>query len=294
MKNLKTTYYFIIALFFLNFMSCCSSKNSLNKKNESVYIENDSSVAAESATPILVDGKKVEKKHGSDESIITEEKEVSDRAVIQEGATANHNNNRNYHTNSFNITRDSVQTPTSSSPENENNNNEDELGTIAYNIPDTMKVGVEYLVRLRISKKMSNSLTFGLGGGNNNNLTVRNIRVGNTMEVKLVETNSSEENFKINSLSSGVQSVEDDSSYTTWEWSVRPVKSGLHKLKMIVVIKGEGFTKDIPVYEDDIYIQSSTRFFVSQFVIKNWQWLAGSIIIPLIVFFWKRKDKKED
>jgi hypothetical protein len=141
---------------------------------------------------------------------------------------------------------------------------------------------------------MSNSLTFGLGGGNNNNLTVRNIRVGNTMEVKLVETNSSEENFKINSLSSGVQSVEDDSSYTTWEWSVRPVKSGLHKLKMIVVIKGEGFTKDIPVYEDDIYIQSSTRFFVSQFVSKNWQWLAGSIIIPLIVFFWKRKDKKED
>ena len=169
----------------------------------------------------------------------------------------------------------------------------DGLGVIAYNVPDTMQIGREYIVKLRISKKYSKSLTIGLVD-NSGDLVVSDIRVGNTMEVKLIETNSSVGSFSITSLSSGIQSIENDSSYTTWEWSVRPVKGGLHKLKMVVVIKGENFTKDIPVYEDEIYIQNSYIFVINNFVSKNWQWLCGSIIIPLIVFLWKRREEKKD
>jgi hypothetical protein len=239
MKKIKTISFFIIAIIFLNFISCCSLKNYLKNKNELVNIENDTNLAVESVPPILVDSKKIEKVHDYNEEGLSDAKEVSCRAVEENhnNIITSYGNHRNYHTNSFSIIRDSTQTYTSSNTEN--NNKDNQLGAIAYNIPDTMKVGIEYLIRLRISKKMSNNIIVGLEG--ENNLTVRNIRVANTMEVKIIETNSSEENFKINPLSSGIQSIEDDSSYTTWEWSVRPVKSGLRELPTHSKADGMGF-----------------------------------------------------
>ena len=172
-------------------------------------------------------------------------------------------------------------------------NTTSEFGVIVYRIPDTMKIDSEYIVSLRISRKRSIGILVGLvnGGGN---LVERDIRVGDNMEVKLEETNASEGNFKITDLSSGVQSIENDSSYTTWEWSVRPIKGGFHRLKVLVVIKEKGLTKDIPVYEENIYIKSSAGFVVMDFIKENWQYLLGTIIIPFLGFIWKRRrDKKE-
>ncbi len=292
MKKLLFIPYFILILFTLSLMSCCSS----NKSVKADEFNNSDTTVVESAVP------------ASEENY----KDVSEMASYEEDVNKNHIIIGKKAKNSFHATSSShgnirardlniggsghfVNNGNGSSPISSNNseiNNKNDLGVIAYNIPDTMNVGVEYIVYLRISKKMSRNLTVGFVG-DTNKLVIREIRVGGTMEVKLIETNSSEESFKITTLSSGIQNIESDSSYTTWEWSIRPIKGGIHKLKMIVVIKGGDFTKDIPVYEDEIYIQNSSIFIVKNFISKNWQWLGGSIIIPLIIFFWKRREDKK-
>lgn len=283
----------IICLLILNFMSCCSYRYSVKERDN--FFGQDSLM--------------VESFHSDFGNDSSESSTESNDRVINSVGHANHNHLIVGNVEGV-IFNDTIAAMNSSSNRprifrnsSHNGNNEvgsvpvvneieskDELGVIAYNIPDTMKVGVEYIVRLRISKKMSGNLTVGLGE-RTNNLIVSDIRVGNTMEVKLIETSSSEESFKIASLSSGIQNIEDDSSYTTWEWSIRPIKGGIHKLKMIVVIKGDNFTKDIPVYENEIYIQNSSIFIIKDFLSKNWQWLSGSIFIPLIVFSWKKREE---
>lgn len=167
-----------------------------------------------------------------------------------------------------------------------------DLGVIAYYVPDTMKVNVEYRATLRISKKCSQNIIVGFS--DTSLVITKEIRVGDKMEVKLIETNSSVENFKITTLSSEVQNIENDTTYTTWEWSIRPTKSGVHKLKMIVVIKGDNFSKDIPVYENDIYIKSSPGFVIKTFLEKNWEWIMGTLVIPFIIFLWRSRKKKEE
>lgn len=291
MKKLLFIPYFILILFTLSLMSCCSS----NKSVKADEFNNSDTVIVES-TATASEGNY---------------RDVSEIASYEEDADNNHIIIGKKAKNSFHATSSRgnikvkglkvvgagnfVNNGNGSIPSYSDNSeikNRDDLGAIAYNIPDTMNVGVEYIVSLRISKKMSRNLTIGLVG-DTNKLVVRNIRVGSTMGVKLIETNSSEESFKITALSSGIQNIEDDSTFTSWEWSIRPIKSGFHKLKMIVVIKGDDFTKDIPVYEDEIYIQNSSIFIVKNFISKNWQWLGGSIIIPLIIFFWKRREDKK-
>ena len=166
-----------------------------------------------------------------------------------------------------------------------------DIGGFAYYVPTTMRVDSEYRVTLRISKKLSKSITIGFV--DESAVVVKNVRVGDRMSVKLLETNSSVKSFEITNLNSEIQSVEDDTSFTTWEWSVRPIKSGNHKLKMIVVITGDNFTKDIPVYEGDIHIKSYLPFTIKTFVVDNWKVLLSPVIIPFIIFLWKNRKKKK-
>jgi len=298
MRKILFIPYFILILFTLNLMSCCSSHKSVKgddfNKSDTAMVE--SVVPASEENPNEISEKVVV----SEKMVSNEGHANHNHVIVGEGvensfhATSSHGNIRARNLN-IGGSGHFVNHGNSSSPSSSDNseiNNRNDLGAIAYNIPDTMNVGIEYIVYLRISKKMSKNLTIGLGG-DTNKLVIRDIRVGNTMEVKLIETNASDESFKITELSSGIQNIEDDSTFTSWEWSIRPIKSGFHKLKMIVVIKGGDFTKDIPVYEDDIYIQSSFYFIVKDFTSKNWQWLSGSIIIPLIIFFWKKREDKK-
>lgn len=167
---------------------------------------------------------------------------------------------------------------------------ETNVGGIAYYIPDTMKVGVIYKVSLRLSKHLSASISAGLPSV----AVVKPIRVGSSMSAVITDEDPDKKAFAIDTLNTAVQSIENDSSYTTWEWTVKPLKSGKHKLKLMVVIKTADITKDIPVYEDNIYIVASPIYSVKAFVSTNWKWMMSTLVIPFIVFLWKRRKKKKD
>lgn len=161
------------------------------------------------------------------------------------------------------------------------------MGYLTYYIPDTMKVGTEYKVQLRISKH--NTVEFHM---NMDTSSVRKqIRVGSSMETKLIDVDNV---FEISTTNTPIQTIENDSSYTEWVWYVTPQKGGRHLLKLVVVIKENNLTKDIPVYEDKIYIQASPLFTIKGFFIQYWQYLLG--VLGTVFAWWytnmRRKKKK--
>jgi hypothetical protein len=166
-------------------------------------------------------------------------------------------------------------------------------GIVLYEIPDTMKVGNSYVAKLRISNGGGDIILEGIDIENNNKkIKVIKSRIGRIMGVKLSNIGN-EKDFDIRLLNSEVQVIEEGRSYTSWEWVITPLIHGKKILKMVIIIKEGDFVKDVPVYEDYIYIRSSPGFYLRGFIEKYWQWLLGTIIIPLFLFIWSKRKKKD-
>jgi hypothetical protein len=154
-----------------------------------------------------------------------------------------------------------------------NTNKESQLGQIIYKVPDTMKVFKNYEVIVRISKSKNNiEITENIQG----KIHTKNIQ---TMEVKLVDPTG--KNFVIGLINSEVQLV--DSSYTEWRFDVKPIKSGLNKLNLVVSIIKDSSVKQV-VLSDDILVKSNPPAQLQNAWSENWKWIFEKMIIPLSVW----------
>jgi hypothetical protein len=169
-------------------------------------------------------------------------------------------------------------------------------GWIAYSIPKEMKVAKSYSVKVRISKKINgqNKSDLILGSQdaiNNKSLpsiaTIEDVKVSGEM---LAELRGDVDAFDIKALSTEVQNI-DNESYTEWEWVVTPKKSGYSPLKLVIKVKE--LNKDIVVFNKDIQVQKNVTVAVEGFFDKYWQWLMTTIIIPIFIYFWNKKKKKQ-
>lgn len=164
-----------------------------------------------------------------------------------------------------------------------------ELGQIIYKVPDTMSVGTNYQIIVRISKSQTNiEINDGLG----NNVIKKSIRTSDRMQVQLKDP--TEKNFKIVEINSEDQIV--DSTYTEWRFNVIPQKSGHNQLLLVVsIFKGQDL-KQI-VYSDDIWVKTNAKVQISNFWSNYWQWSMDKILIPIITFlfglWWSKRRKKE-
>ncbi len=176
-------------------------------------------------------------------------------------------------------------------------------GTMAYSVPEQMKVGNTYNIKLRISKD-NNKIQLINGDRDitisdtsiKSIVTIESIRVEPIMSAQLV---SDEKSFEIKSLSTEVQNIE-ESGYTEWQWLIKPLKGGENFLKLVVKVRvkedGQEFYKDITVFDKKIPVKSNTIFTVKSFLSQYWQWIMTTIIIPLIIWFYKKRseDKKNN
>jgi hypothetical protein len=177
-------------------------------------------------------------------------------------------------------------------------------GTIAYSVPNEMIVGGKYKITVRISKKngleTNKTLVYGYRNIKINEentpsvVTIENIRVEKIMSAQLLSHNNS---FEIISLSTESQIVEEE-SYTEWAWIVQPLIKGENHLKMIVKIKlsNQSEYKDITVFNKKIIVKSNPTLGFKNWMSNYWQWLMSTIIIPILIFFYKNKkeNKKEN
>jgi len=175
-------------------------------------------------------------------------------------------------------------------------------GTIAYSVPNEMIVGEKYKITVRISKKKGTEIKKILVLGEReilisddnieSTVIIENIRVERTMTVKLLSKNGT---FEISPTSTDKQVLEDE-SYTEWSWIVRPLESGTNYLKMIITIKigseDEASYKDIVVFDKNIKVKSNVSLGFKSWFSEYWQWLMTTIIIPLVILFYKKRKKE--
>lgn len=174
-------------------------------------------------------------------------------------------------------------------------------GIMAYSVPEEMKVGNTYNIKLRITRE-NNKIQLVQGDRNipindisvKSVVTIESVRVEPIMSAQLI---SEESKFEISSSSTEVQNIE-ERGYTEWQWLIKPLKGGENFLKLIVKVRvkedGQEFYKDITVFDKKISVKSNVVFSVKGFINQYWQWLMTTIIIPFIIWFYNRKkDKKK-
>lgn len=166
-----------------------------------------------------------------------------------------------------------------------------DLGNVVYNIPDTMVVLNSYIIKVRINK-ITNIMNIkgNLGPGR---IVDTVIKISDKMEVTIKdESTGTDKYFEISKINNDQQLIESD-DYTEWIFNVKPLKFGNKKLNIVISIVKDGSKKEI-VYTDSIYIKMNVKNEVISFWGKYWQWSFTTFIIPIFIYFWKRKNKKGD
>lgn len=161
------------------------------------------------------------------------------------------------------------------------------IGEILYKVPDTMVVFHEYTITVRISRKIGTTeIMENLDG----KVTKKTITTSERMDVILVDS-SPDSSFSIKNINTSGQII-DSVDYTEWKFGAKPLKPGRKTLNLVVSIISESGIKQ-KVYSDDIQVKANIGGEVKSWWGKYWQWMFTTIIIPLVIYFWKRK-KKED
>ena len=163
------------------------------------------------------------------------------------------------------------------------------LGYILYNPPKEMKVGKKERIEVRISREYTQALTEGLKG--TGELRIEEIKVDTYMRACL-----SGENFDIDDLSSEEQIIPPDGEYTEWVWNVKPLKSGIQILTLIVTIRMQipdhGEEKwDLPALEEEVTVKVNPIYTIREFFGDNWQWVVTTVISSSIIGWFMKKRR---
>ena len=104
------------------------------------------------------------------------------------------------------------------------------------------------------------------------------------MRVTLV---SDEKDFAIKPLSSLDQYLR-AAAIAPWDFDVRPLRAGLRVLRVLVSLRikveGKDELVDLPSYEREVRVRVAPIRTAGEFCGKNWQWIAGSVGIPVVVW----------
>jgi len=167
-------------------------------------------------------------------------------------------------------------------------NKTSQMGNVIYKIPNVMHVRNSYQVLVRIGKSEAN-----IYENINGEVSHTKIPITETMQVNLVDDSPTDSrSFDVVKDNDSIQLVDTNGTYTQWSWNVTPLKVGTGKLKVVISIIRDGNKKDV-VYTDDVTIKMDLPKQISFWVNKYWQWIMTTIVIPFIVWLYKKFKKKD-
>ena len=158
-------------------------------------------------------------------------------------------------------------------------------GKITYNIPDTMNIGKSYIIKVRIIRNHNKkNEEFELS----KNSPIINIKTSGTMEVKIVDP-SPENNkaFDLEKTNSDIQII-DTLDYTEWTFNLTPLRKGNFPIEIVSSIIINGNLKE-KIYSQTIIVKSNTGYTINNFWSKYWQWIIGTILLPILLLIFKEK-----
>jgi hypothetical protein len=161
------------------------------------------------------------------------------------------------------------------------------IGKVAFNPPDTMKLGVRERVETRISRDLNANLVSSLKGRGFPHID--NLIISEFMKVRL-----SGDDFYITPLNEEEQIIL-ATGFTEWAWDVIARKSGRRMLHLHITLRiklpfGEE-RKDHPILDREIAVQVNPIYSVRSFIVTNWKWIVTVLILPLIGWIWKMHTK---
>lgn len=162
-------------------------------------------------------------------------------------------------------------------------------GHVAYKIPTEMSVRSTYQIIVRISKS-----TLNIYENIDGDVKSSSIPISETMEVKVIDPSPSDNKmFEIIPNNTPIQLVENNDEVTQWTFDVTPLRAGTSKLKVVISIIRNGLVREI-VYEDSVTVKADITKTIPFFIATYWQWLITTLIIPIVIWLYKRKkDKKK-
>ncbi len=157
------------------------------------------------------------------------------------------------------------------------------LGQIAFDPPTTMKRGATARVEVRIAKAQLPQIEAGMAGTIEKQL----IQVSTVMSVDMKGTA-----FQVVALDPPSQVVS-DTGFTQWAFNITPTARGDQTLSLAasVEIRVPGMGSEphaFPVLNRTIHVDVDPVGFLED----NWQWFAGTIVVPLLILLWRSFRQK--
>lgn len=168
-------------------------------------------------------------------------------------------------------------------------------GQVAFHHPSEMQVDQAEEVQVRISRDVTANLVADLPQsddlGHHETAESQQIKVSTSMKVQL----NGDPYFKVTPLNSEEQLIETTGS-SDWRFTVVPLQKGkwpLH-LKVTAVVRSGDLEKekDLKVLDEQVTVTITTFAVVESFIVGNWQWLFGTLLIPLAVWLWPKLKSK--
>ena len=157
-------------------------------------------------------------------------------------------------------------------------------GQLLISAPKEMRVGVPVPFVLRIAAaNQSDGISSDLPAGGQT--ATSTIHVTPKMRATLSGTG-----FTIQSTSQEEQLI-GGGTPTEWSWQVTPTESGNRELVANVYVELGEHVKATPK-RWPVHVSANPGRSVSQFLGSNWQWLSSTLIIPLVLFFWRQRKKQ--
>lgn len=114
---------------------------------------------------------------------------------------------------------------------------------------------------------------------------------------RIVKANLVAPDFKVDPVTPEEQPVAESGS-TEWMWNLRPLTPGLHPVKLSVWAEVKVGPKSIPynihTYERQVVIEVTAAQIAGSWWSKYWQWTFTTLIIPLGIWFWKKRTAKAE
>ena len=199
------------------------------------------------------------------------------------------------------------------SPDEESTDSKKELAKQVKNlleffVNDSMKVDTTYIATLAMAKNTSSAeLRVNIAHLIDTNSSV--IVSDTTQEIKLKMAATLEDkaasqnpNFDIKRLAteSPIRTYDAKKNKMVWQWNVTPLKEGTHELILSISevdendkLIGSPETRryHIKIMSEKVRPGFGTQ--ISKFIADYWQWLFGSLLIPIFLIWFSNKNKKE-
>lgn len=158
-----------------------------------------------------------------------------------------------------------------------------QVGQIAFNPPEIMKVGKPERVEVRITRESNTDFISTMKG--RGHPQIEKLQVYEFMRVDL-----SGDDFTIIPLNEPDQIIA-STDFTEWTWTVTPNKRGKKVLHLHVSLRirlpDTEKTKGHPVIDKAIVVKVNPAYSGKRFMKENWKWLMTAMVIPLAGLIWK-------